>query len=138
MGKPRRNILSVAEETTNPPAILPPNHRICRVRSAAGNNLYHLSLPDGTPLLAELAQRFRSTIWIKRGGYVVVDTEVGQERDNKIGGEIVNVVRDERGWGKMGWWPVEFGTGRRGYGDDSEEEESVVGKMPPSDEEEEG
>ena len=136
MGKPRRNLFSTAEETTNPPASLPETQQICRVRGAAGNNLYQVNTVDGSELLVELAQKFRSTIWIKRGNYVVVDTSTLAERDNKISGEIINVVRDEKVWAKMAWWPASFKTGRRGYGD-SDDEESTVGKMPPSDSEEE-
>ncbi|KAF2152373.1 putative S1-like domain-containing protein [Myriangium duriaei CBS 260.36] len=137
MPKPRRNIQSAAEETITPPADLTPTQRICRVRSAAGNNLYQVTCPDASKLLVELAQRFRSTIWIRRGGFVLVDTATLADRDNKIGGEIINIVRDEKQWAKMSWWPAEFKLVRRDYGD-SDDEDSKVGQLPPSDSEDEG
>jgi len=57
-------------------------------------------------VLAELGEKFRSKIFIKRGSYVVVDKTMLAERENKLDGEIVNVVRDERAWMKMGYWYV--------------------------------
>lgn len=71
----------------------------------------------------------------------MVDTAgdtIATDRENKLYGEIVNVVREEREWRKMAYWPVVFGK-REGYGgsDSEEEEESRMGKMPFSDEEDE-
>jgi len=57
-----------------------------------------------TSLLVELPSRFRSTIWIKRGGFVLVDTTTMKERENKLDGEIVNVVRNEKEWRRQGYW----------------------------------
>lgn len=66
---------------------------------------------------------------------MVVDTKALADRDNKLDGEIVNVVRDERQWRKQGYWPKEFAKKRPPVSVDSGEE-SMVGKMPPSDEDE--
>lgn len=57
-------------------------------------------------ILVELNPRFRSTIWLKRGSYVLVDTSPHLERGNKLKGEIVNVVRDEKEWRKAAYWYV--------------------------------
>lgn len=91
---------------------------------------------------------------MKRGGFVLVDFEAG-ERQNKIEGEIVNVVREEKEWRKRAYWYVDleilwgtFGGGwligcrpkefvKRVVEEDEDEEESTVGKMPPSDSEDE-
>ncbi|TGZ83148.1 hypothetical protein EX30DRAFT_339365, partial [Ascodesmis nigricans] len=54
-------------------------------------------------------------------------------RDNKIEGEIVNVVREEREWKKMKWWPEVFKKELVEISD--EEEEDRRGMMPPSDSE---
>jgi probable RNA-binding protein EIF1AD len=62
-----------------------------------------------------------------------------KERENKLDGEIVNVVRNEKEWRKQTYWPKEF-VQRISYvadEDDSDEEESNAGKMPPSDSEDE-
>ncbi|CAF9913672.1 hypothetical protein IMSHALPRED_001410 [Imshaugia aleurites] len=132
MGKPKRNLLATAAETSSPPAILDEDHIIALVKKAEGNNLYSVELPSGTkPLLVELPSRFRSQIWIKRGGYVVVDRSAFDDRENKLGGEIVNVVRDEKQWRKQAYWPPEF-VKKPTYLDDSEDDESTAGKMPPA------
>ena len=105
MGKPKRNLLATAEQTSSPPATLENGHSIARVRKAEGNNLYSVDLPGRKePLLVELPSRFRSQIWIKRGGFVVVDTSAFEDRSNKLSGEIVNVVREEKQWRKQGYW----------------------------------
>lgn len=124
--------------------------------------MYNAELPRGKPILVELEARFRSTIWIKRGSYVLVDNGTLAERDNKIDGQIVNVVRDEKAWRKMPYWyvrsilcyawrvylerectvvliqsrPKEFAK-KAVHETDSEDEESTVGKMPPSESDDE-
>lgn len=135
MPKPKRNIQAVADETTTPPESLPAGQKIARVKSAAGNNLYNLELPAGEALLAELPARFRSTIWIKRGSYVLVDTAALADRGNKLGGEIVNIVRDERAWRKKAFWPAEYAAKKSTYQENSDSEEAPNRDMPPSDSE---
>jgi probable RNA-binding protein EIF1AD len=106
MARPKRNLLATIDSTVTPPDALPEAHQIARITTAAGNNLYNAELPDGKPVLAELEAKFRSTVWIKRGSYVVVDLSAMADRDNKLDGEIVNVVRDEKAWRKMAYWYV--------------------------------
>ena len=134
MPRPKRDIQAVAQETVTPPEVLPTSQIIARVKQAAGNNLYHLELPSKEMILAELPARFRSTIWIKRGSFVLVDTSSLADRDNKLGGEIVNVVRDEKLWRKTSYWPCEFPAKTSSYATDSDDEGP---KMPPSDSEDE-
>lgn len=118
-----------------PPELLTDSQSIARVKAAAGNNLYSVELPDSNTLLVELDPRFRSTIWLKRGGFVLVDTAKSAERKNKIDGEIVNVVRDEKAWKKTQYWPKEFIKSASSAA--SAGQESKVGRMPPSDNESE-
>ncbi|WEW60975.1 hypothetical protein PRK78_006464 [Emydomyces testavorans] len=134
MGPPRRKFLATAEETLTPPPVLPEGHLIARVIRATGNNVYSVELPSQEPLLVELPARFRSTIWMKRGSFVVVDTNALEERDNKLSGQIVNIVRDEKAWRKANFWPKEFA---RQPVLDSDDDDSNVGKMPPSDDSDE-
>ncbi|CAA9965031.1 hypothetical protein CFE70_007924 [Pyrenophora teres f. teres 0-1] len=136
MARPKRAVLATIDSTVTPPDSLPPNHTLARITRAEGKNIYAAELPDGKPVLAELEAKFRSTVWIKRGSYVVVDTTALADRENKLDGEIVNVVRDEKAWRKMSYWPKEFAK-KSTYVADSDEEESTVGKMPPSDSDEE-
>jgi len=158
MPRPKRNLHATVEETLNPPSALTSNQAIARIIKVAGNNLYNAELLSGERVLVELEARFRSTIWIKRGSYVLVDLESLADRENKLDGEIVNVVRDEKAWRKMGYWYVikSVDTGymyfavarlihrhrpqkfaKKSAYDDSDAEESTVGKMPPADSEDE-
>ncbi|KAJ5101771.1 hypothetical protein NUU61_003993 [Penicillium alfredii] len=134
MGPPRRKVLATAEETLTPPDDLSESQRIARAIKATGNNIYLVELPSKMQILVELPARFRSTIWIKRGSYVVVDIQAQDERDNKIGGEIVNIVRDEKAWRKAHFWPKEFPKQPVTAADSDVEDESRVGQMPSSDE----
>jgi probable RNA-binding protein EIF1AD len=104
MGRPKRNLLATAEETLTPPGMLAEGESIARIVKAAGNNLYNAELPSNQSVLVELPARFRSTIWIKRGSFVLVDTTALADRENKLDGEIINVVRDERAWRKQKYW----------------------------------
>lgn len=140
MPKPKRLLQATALATTSPPDTLPPHNVLSRVVRAAGNNLYQVIYPasaNRAPNLVELPARFRNAIWLKKGSFVVVDTEAFAERQNKLGGEIVNVVREEREWRKMPYWPKgdkDFEKKVDTYGSDEEDEEkSRVGRMPTPD-----
>lgn len=107
MGKPRKHLMATAMKTSEPPVSLEAGHAIARVVKAEGNNLYSIEISGSKePSLVELPSRFRSQIWIKRGGYVVVDLSAFEDRDNKLKGEVVNVVRDEKQWRKQAYWFV--------------------------------
>lgn len=134
MGKPIGTVRATKRvaETSGPPAELTSTQSIARVIKAAGNSLYSCTLPSGKEILVELPSRFRNTCWLKNGGYILVDTRDAEARKNKIGGEIQDVVMDEREWRKEAYWPKEFPK-VSWYPVDSDEEDSVVGKMPPLD-----
>ncbi|KAI8942317.1 hypothetical protein NX059_000396 [Plenodomus lindquistii] len=135
MPRPKRAVMETIEATMIPPDTLPPSHHIARVVKAEGKNIYRAQLPDGKEVLAELEAKFRSTVWTRRGGFVVVDMSTMADRDNKLDGEIVNIVREEKEWRKMPYWPKEF-VKKSTYIEDSDDEESTVGKMPPADSDE--
>lgn len=102
-----KRVMSNIDDLTShpPPSPLPPSQVIARISHAQGKNLFICTLPGSTDtLLAELAPIFRGKAWLRRGGYVLVDTTTFEGRDNKIGGQIVNVVRNERNWKKMDYW----------------------------------
>ncbi|KAF6824094.1 eukaryotic translation initiation factor eif1a-like protein [Colletotrichum plurivorum] len=156
MGRPKRSAQAAAEEALTPPDELSGNQSIVRVLRAEGNNLYTCELPNKKDMVLELAQRFRNTIWIKRGGYVLAERY--EEPEGRVQGEIINVVRDEKAWRRQSYWcvsspppfrdltlpprflltqttprPKEFAKSR--YDDEDDESDSNVGKMPPSDSE---
>ncbi|MDI1486395.1 MAG: hypothetical protein OHK93_005623 [Ramalina farinacea] len=132
MGKPKRQVLATAEQTLIPPIALEDNHVIAKIVKDEGKNLWAVKAASaGETLLVELPARFRSTIWLKRGGYVLVDTTAFEGRENKLDGEIVNVVRDEKSWRKQPYWPQEFSKSQSYL--ESSDDESRVGKMPPAD-----
>lgn len=104
MGRPKRNVLAAAEESLTPPDDLQPNQSLARVVKPEGNNLYTCELPNTKPIVLELAQRFRNTIWIKRGGFILAELYENVGSDSRAFGEIVNVVRDEKLWRKQAYW----------------------------------
>lgn len=106
MGRPKRNLLATANETIHPPARLEEGLVIARIKKIEGNSLYEVELPSKEALLVELPPKFRSQIWIKRGSFVVADTAAFAARNNKLDGQIVNVVRDEKQWRKQPYWFV--------------------------------
>ena len=108
MARPKRQLLATAEETSNPPSTLEPYQAIVRVVKGEGKNLYTVELPNTKPLLVELPSRFRSTIWIKRGGFLLIDRTAFEDRENKLDGEVINVVREEKQWRKQGYWFVRY------------------------------
>lgn len=134
MAPPRRKLQATVEETLNPPDALTADQTLARILGAKGKNLYEVETPASEKLLVELEAKFRSTIWLKRGGYVLVDSGSLATRENKIDGEIVNVVRDEKAWRKAPYWPKEFS--KKPAVVESDEEESNMGKMPPADDDE--
>ena len=104
MGKPRRNLLATVAETTNPPDELQEGQHLARIVKTMGKSLYSVELPSQKSLLVELNARFRSTVWVKRGSLVLIDMNTLADRDNKLDGEIINVVREEKEWRKMPYW----------------------------------
>jgi probable RNA-binding protein EIF1AD len=135
MPRPKRLLQQAAEITTSPPENLSDTQGIARVVKATGNNLYQVTLSSSESVLVELPSKFRNLVWIKRGGFVVVDSNgenLAEGRDNKIWGEIVNIVREERAWRKMSYWPEEFKERK----EDESGEENTVGEMPTDDEDE--
>lgn len=89
-----------------PPDQLEGNQTVARVTKAEGNKLYSCLLPNQKTAVVELPDRFRNTIWIKRGGYVLVALYPTDEIKTRSEGEIANVVRDEKAWRKQSYWFV--------------------------------
>ncbi|KAI5463484.1 translation initiation factor 1A/IF-1 [Mariannaea sp. PMI_226] len=135
MGRSKRSILAAAEESMTPPFQLEPNQSLVRVVKNEGNNHFTCELPNTKLVYLELAQRFRNTIWIKRGGFVLAEIYEDAKSDGNSMGEIINVVRDEKLWRKQSYWPSQFT--RQVYHSTDTDEDSNAGEMPSSDSEDE-
>ncbi|CAE6429901.1 unnamed protein product [Rhizoctonia solani] len=82
--------------------------RICRIGVARGGSQFEVW--DGeSNWLAELPKRFRNTIWVRRGSYVLVDTTHGSTGSN-IKGEITFVLQKDHisELKKRGEWPTKL------------------------------
>lgn len=136
--------------SSDPPAELKESYRIARVETINGNNIYTVIFPASTAptpsdptselstnpqtdhltvsAMVELPPKFRNTMWIRRHGFVMVDVDAFAERVNKLSGEIVCVIHDEKKWRKMAYWPVQFQASKiaeqSGGGDDAATAES--------------
>lgn len=104
MGKPKRNVVAASQAAATPPDSLMPTQSIARFVKAEGNSVYTCSLPDGKTILVELPSRFRNTVWMKRGGFVLIDTKEASMRQNKLDGDIVCVIHNDSDWRKMPYW----------------------------------
>ena len=107
MGKPKRSaVLAAAQESMTPPDELTDSQSVARVVKAEGNSLYTCELPNKKTIIVELEPKFRNTIFIRRGGYVLVDLASADERpaSSRVVGEIINIVRDEKEWRKQPYW----------------------------------
>lgn len=107
MGKPiRAHVQAAARMSMTPPEKLTESQSIARVVKAEGNSIWTCELPNGKQILVELDPLFRNTVFIRRGGYVLVDLASADERakSSRVVGEIVNVVREERDWRKQPYW----------------------------------
>ncbi|KAI9660206.1 MAG: hypothetical protein M1831_003513 [Alyxoria varia] len=134
MPRSKRALHAAAQESESPPDSLPGGQKIVRVLKPAGSNLYNVEEPS-TPgsLLVEMPSRFRSMMWVKKGSFVLVDTGGLASRDNKLAGEIVNVVRNEKEWRKQTYWPKEFTKPNISQHFEISENSSEVEKLPSED-----
>ncbi|KAI1092704.1 nucleic acid-binding protein [Rostrohypoxylon terebratum] len=135
MGRPRpkRNMRAAADEALTPPDQLTETQFLAKVIKAEGNSLYACTLPNQQTVIVELATRFRNTVWIRRGGFVLVDMNASKDEEGRAEGEIINIVGDEKLWRRQSYWPKEFPRTING----GSREDSIAGKMPPSDSEDE-
>ena len=104
MRRSKRAINATAEDTLTPPDVLSGSHVIARIVKGEGKNIWKVHLPTAESVLVELPNRFRSTFWLKRGSFVVVDRSAFQDRKNQLFGEIVNLVGNEKLWRKQSFW----------------------------------
>lgn len=84
---------------------------IVRALGSRGSNLVEVEYPDGRTTLVLMPARFNKKLWVKRGGYLVIEDSPQAEADTKVTGSIVAVLYDEhiKALAKLpGVWPSLF------------------------------
>ena len=90
-------------QTSNePPDSLTPTQFIARITKIHGNAIYTVQLPSKSDLVVELPTKFLNAIWVRRGGFVLVETDGYNE--GKVSGGIMDVITDDKAWKKMSYW----------------------------------
>src|SRR5271170_7759516 len=92
------------QTSNDPPSELSESQFIARIVKPHGNSLYTVEMSSKSELLVELPMRFRNAVWVRRGGFVVIETEGFGE--GKVNGEVMEVVQDEKAWRKMTYWYI--------------------------------
>lgn len=144
--------ITKALASLTPPDALLPTQTIARIDKALGHSQYGCVLPSKDIVTADLDERFRQTVRVERGNYVLLEHyDPKNVAEGGAVGKIINVARDEKQWRKMPYWcvcsrvshyevtqltsrrrPAEF---PKFQDPESDEEDSRAGKMPPSDSE---
>ncbi|PFX17448.1 probable RNA-binding protein EIF1AD [Stylophora pistillata] len=97
----------VAKEVLDDYVVPDPNQQIVKILGGRGNNLHEVETSDGKKFLVSMPSKFRKSVWIKRGDFVIVDPI---EEGNKVCAEMVHIL-----YGKQikylkneGLWPLAF------------------------------
>ncbi|CAM6102503.1 unnamed protein product [Calypogeia fissa] len=90
-----------------------PGESLMRVVSLRGSNLIEVENSHGVKTLCMLPAKFRKSLWIKTGNYVLVeegDREKAADAGNKVTGTIVQVLYEEhvRALRTTSFWPPSF------------------------------
>lgn len=80
---------------------------IARVVCGRGNNLHEVENARGEKFLCSMPSKFRRSVWIKRGDFVIVEPI---EEGNKVKAEIIHILypKQIRYLKHEKAWPVEF------------------------------
>ncbi|KAH9515937.1 putative RNA-binding protein eif1ad [Dermatophagoides farinae] len=84
-----------------------PGEQIVQVLRGCGNNLHEVRTCDGEQYLVSMPTKFRRSVWIKRGDYLIV-TPI--EEGNKVRAEIHSILLKDhiRYLKQQNKWPKEF------------------------------
>ncbi|GLC42676.1 hypothetical protein PLESTB_001126200 [Pleodorina starrii] len=131
MSRSRKHVTLGLDEDVQPPE---PGQSIVRALGSRGSNLIAVEFPDGRQTLVLMPAKFNKKLWVKRGGYLLVEDSPAAGDDTKVTGTILSVLYDDqiKQLSKMpGVWPKEFAL--------KADKGSLEDMMPPSgsDEEEE-
>jgi len=85
--------------------------QVARVTELRGSNICEVELANGEKLLVQIPTRFRKTVWIKRGNFVIINRPTNW--DNlwyKVGAMVQHVLFSDhvKHIKAEGLWPKEF------------------------------
>lgn len=69
------------------------NQIIVRVTENRGQHIYSVELPSGETTLTLLPAKFRNTIWIKRGDYLIIEDEETATPEKNFSGKIRSLIK---------------------------------------------
>lgn len=97
----------VTKEVLDDYVVPEPNQQIVKILGSRGNNLHEAETPDGSKYLVSMPSKFRKSVWIKRGDFVIVDPI---EEGNKVCAEIVYILYSKqiKYLKSEGLWPETF------------------------------
>ena len=83
------------------------NQLIAQTLASRGNNLHEIIDQDGNQYLASMPMKFRNTVWLRRGQFVLIEPI---EEGDKVKAEIVNILDSENVLyiEECGQWPKRF------------------------------
>ncbi|KAL0039758.1 hypothetical protein WJX77_007021 [Trebouxia sp. C0004] len=92
--------------------LVPPTDKqqVVRAKLSRGSNIFEAETADGRDLLCFLPAKFNKKLWIKRGGYIIVE-EGDVDVQDKVTATIVKVLyeQDVKALKKLsGVWPAAF------------------------------
>ncbi|EFJ48885.1 hypothetical protein VOLCADRAFT_104609 [Volvox carteri f. nagariensis] len=108
MSRSRKHVTLGLDEEVQPPG---PGQSIVRALGSRGSNLIAVEFPDGRQTLVLMPAKFNKKLWVKRGGYLLVEDSPAAGGDSKVTGTILSVLYDDqiKQLAKMpGIWPKEF------------------------------
>lgn len=110
MGNRRKHLTGGERQPLEPPT---EGQRIVRAVGPRGGNIVEVEYPGGRSSLCLLPAKFNKTLWIRKGGYLVVEEspEAVTDSATKVTGTVVQVLYDDhvKQLRRMeGVWPPEF------------------------------
>lgn len=79
------------------------NQEIVRIRASMGNNLHEVETERGEIYLVSMPTRFRKSVWVKRGDYILVEPitegdKVRAEMVRPVTSDYVRFLRHNNKW----------------------------------------
>eukprot|EP00879_Flechtneria_rotunda_P028248 GHRR01030340.1.p2 GENE.GHRR01030340.1~~GHRR01030340.1.p2 ORF type:complete len:108 (+),score=9.90 GHRR01030340.1:194-517(+) len=95
MGQRRKHVTQNAiSQDVQPPEH---NQHIVRALGSRGGNIVEVEYPHGTATLCIMPAKFKRKLWVRRGGYLIIEAspEAEQDSSSRVTGTICAVLYDE-------------------------------------------